>query len=264
MASTSTSTILPHDTKLELGSSSPIDDAVKPTTYVLNGTNIAPEDAPGQPLFRLAWDITSIPQKGSSVAFDNLDHGKPENEETHASGEPQVRRLFYLAHPADAKFRTDVPAYYITSASPEGLGNIGLEANKPRLKKMEFTVVLSPGRTASHKPLFDAQQRQLFSAKPKWAGNAYMWTDAEGREVAHEAGKAPQQKLVVAVPLEPRLRNALVAAWCLRLWHDTAESKEAKRDALERLTPAESVNEYNGKWVKKAGIVGVLGTLGGA
>ncbi|KFA64845.1 hypothetical protein S40285_09619 [Stachybotrys chlorohalonatus IBT 40285] len=266
---------------------------VTPAVLVLNGTSIAPEDAVAYPLFQIAWDITSIPQKGTSVAFESLEYDTPEKVKDLRPAESRTRRLFYLVHPAGAKYREDVPAYYITVASPNGLGNISLEPTKSRVKKTEFTALLSPGRTASHDSLFEKDPRPLFTIKTKLVGGAYEWIDTEGRQVAHEGGKGSQHKLTITAPLESKIRDALVATWCLRLWHDTAESRKAKRDgtsenaelcggvlqfhsfpssftaakssiALERLTPAESVQGIDTKWAKKAGAIGALGSLGGA
>jgi hypothetical protein len=69
--------------------------------------------------------------------------------------EPQYRHLFYLAHPSDAQYRTDIPAYYITAVDKETLGNIHLGTSKLRLRKMEFETLLSSKQTASDRPLFD-------------------------------------------------------------------------------------------------------------
>ncbi|KAI9154741.1 hypothetical protein HJFPF1_07298 [Paramyrothecium foliicola] len=263
---------------------------IEPATLVFDGTSILQENAATGPLFHLPWNVTSIPQKGTSVAFESAEYDAPEKDGEYISAESRKRRLFYLAHPADAKFRQDAPAYYITSLLPGGLGNMALQATKSRVKKTEFSVLLSFGRTASHDPLFDEHPLSLFTVKPKWVGGVYEWIGQEGQQVAYEGVNGPQQKLVITVPLEKNLRDALVAAWCLRLWHDTAESREAKRDgeslkaapffrgavrchlliaanlspALERLTPAESVLEYNTKWVKKTAGVGALGSIGGA
>ncbi|KFA48296.1 hypothetical protein S40293_10253 [Stachybotrys chartarum IBT 40293] len=276
----------------EESSAGPLVDVLTPTVLVLNGTSIAPENDVACPLFQIAWDITSIPQKGTSVAFESLEYDTPEKAKASPI-ESRTRRLFYLAHPAGAKFREDVPAYYITAASSDDLGNISLEPIKSRVKKTEFTALLSSGRTASDDPLFEGNPCLLFTIKTKWVGGAYEWIDTEGRQVAHEGRKGSQHKLTITVPLESKLRDALVATWCLRLWHDTAESREAKRDgksqnavfcgaslqfhsfassfiaaksslALERLTPAESVQGVDTKWAKKAGAIGALGSLGGA
>jgi hypothetical protein len=37
-------------------------------------------------------------------------------------------------------------------------------------------------------------------------------------------------KLSITRIMPQELRDALVATWLLRLWHDTAESKQAKRE----------------------------------
>lgn len=81
------------------------------------------------------------------------------------------------------------------------------------------------------KPLFcEDVETTLFSAKMKWTGGGYRWTDARGMEVAFEGGKGEGSKLVVTAFMNQDMRDALVALWVLRLWYDTADSSKAKAD----------------------------------
>lgn len=219
----------------------PSEDLVNPATLVFTGTSVVFETRPLTPCYQLSWDVTSIPQKSTSVVFEEVEHSPeqpPEKAEATSPAQQQKRHLYYLAHPAGAQYQVDRPAYYATSASPDNatLGNIGLETSKTGAfpKKMEFKAMLSARKTASDSPLFDEWPQPLFDARPKWTGG-YAWVDAEDngrRQIAHEEDekRGGRRKLVVTAPLRREVRDALVAAWCLRLWHDTAESKEAKRD----------------------------------
>ncbi|EMR63580.1 hypothetical protein UCREL1_9466 [Eutypa lata UCREL1] len=228
----------------------PSEDLVDPATLVFTGTSVS-----------------------TSVVFEEVEHSPeqpPEKAEATSPAQQQKRHLYYLAHPAGAQYQVDRPAYYVTSASPDNaaLGNIGLETSKTGAfpKKMEFRAMLSAGKTASDSPLFDERPQPLFDARPKWTGG-YAWVDAEDngrRQIAHEEDekRGGRHKLVVTAPLRREVRDALVAAWCLRLWHDTAESKEAKRDAMERLTPADCMQGYGG--MKSSKRIGGLAALGGA
>ncbi|KAL5333784.1 hypothetical protein BJX70DRAFT_391905 [Aspergillus crustosus] len=153
-----------------------------------------------------------------------------------------TKKLLYnvrTTHPADAQYRTDIPAYYITCVDPETLGNIHIETSKPRLQKTEFTAILSRDRTASHKPLFNepGQLSTLFTARPtSWRSSHYAWTDSEGNQVAVEDTDGEYRKLAISMPMPQETRDALVAVWLLRLWYETAESKQAKREgSLDRL-----------------------------
>ncbi|RYP56247.1 hypothetical protein DL771_012034 [Monosporascus sp. 5C6A] len=240
----------------------PSEDVLQPEVFVFAGESIACETAASTPLYQMNWNVTTIPQRHTSLVFERVDHDPREKAESAAPMEQHNQHLFYLAHPAGAQYLTDRPAYYITSVSPGTLGNISLETSKPKFQKTEFKALLSAGKGASDSPLFDERPEPLFDAKSKWMGGRYTWTDSAGRQVAYEDKKGDRHILVVTAAMSRRMRDALIATWCLRLWHDTAESREAKRDAIERLTPPDYMDGYGD--MKLAKRVGALAALGGA
>lgn len=172
------------------------------------------------------------------MAFERVEHDERElglGAEGLTAGTPQKRHLFYLVHPANAQYRTDIPArYYITSAMPEMVGNIRLETSETRFQRTSFKAMLSAKRTASDKPLFNegTEQVLLFDIRPNWklGRDCYSWSDSNGRLVAVEEKEDDRYKLSVMRSMPQELKDALVATWLLRLWHDTAESKQAKRE----------------------------------
>lgn len=203
---------------------------MKPTVLVLADQFVVPETNTATPIYRMSWSVTSIPQKGTSLVFERVGHEPAEKDSSTAPGKRQSRHLFYLARPAGAQFQTDTPRSYVTSVSDEMLGNINLETSKSRFQKPEFKALLSEKRTASSIPLFDEKAQCLFDIKPRWIGGRYKWTDSNGRDLAYEAKEAKRHKLVITASMGRAMREALVAMWCLRLWHDTAESRRARRD----------------------------------
>ncbi|KAL2844075.1 hypothetical protein BJY01DRAFT_248320 [Aspergillus pseudoustus] len=162
--------------------------------------------------------------------------------------EPQYRHLFYPAHPSDAQYRTDIPAYYITAVDKETLGNIHLGTSKSRLRKMEFEALLTS---------------TLFTARPaKLMGSRYNWIQEDGSQVAVEEGKDDEDKMVIAAPMTEEMRDALVAVWMLKLWYETAETRQAKREELERMMPpVSSYQDWN--YAKKVGTLGGFAGAGG-
>ncbi|RYP57039.1 hypothetical protein DL769_009737 [Monosporascus sp. CRB-8-3] len=240
----------------------PWEDVLEPANLVFAGQSIVCEATTSTPLYKMNWDVTSIPQKGTSVVFERVKYDPPETAESTAPTKQQNQHLFYLAHPAGAQYRTDSPAYYITSVSPVALGNITLETSKSKIGKIEFKALLSAKKSASDSPLFDEKPEPLFDAKPKWMGGRFTWTDPDGKQVAYEDEKSAKHRLVVTAAMRREMRDALAATWCLRLWHDTAERREAKRDGMERLTPADCMQGYGD--MKLAKRVGALAALGGA
>lgn len=213
----------------------PAKDILEPTALVLENQSILAENVPSTPLYQMNWSVTSVSQKGSSIIFERVEHHVPENVGSTTPTKPQNKHIFYLAHPVNAQYRTDIPAaYYVTSVSREMLGNITLEISKSQFQKPEFKALLSAKKTASDNPLFNekAQQKPLFNVKRTWKGGGYKWFNSDGGEVAFEDGKDGQDKLVVVVSMQREMRDALVAMWALRLWHDTAESRQAKREGI--------------------------------
>jgi hypothetical protein len=220
---------------------------VEPAVLCFSGESVLTEAVTPTPLYQLSSDITSISNKDSSVTLERVEHDVSEIKGVTA-GTPQKRHLFYLAHPVNAQYRSDIPArYYITSAVPETVGNIRLEASEARLQRTSFKAMLSPKKTASDKPLFDegTQQVLLFDIHPDWkvGRNCYKWSDSHGRQVAIEEKEDGTYKVSITRSMPQESRDALVATWLLRLWHDTAESKQAKRQFFESMTSPEAYQE---------------------
>ncbi|KAK7424055.1 hypothetical protein QQX98_000665 [Neonectria punicea] len=215
--------------------------AFGPEVLVLDGQSIFSETAPATPLYQMSRSVTTLSLKSTSVLLERIENDLPGNAQGEART-TQRKPIFYLAHPLHAQYRTDTSSYYITSASPEMLGNVRLEISKPLLQKPGFQALLTPKKTASDSPLFNEEaQEPLFNAKPKWKGGKYKWTDADGKQVAIEEGKEDRHRLVITASMQTEMKDALVALWALRLWHDTAESSKSKREVLESMTPPSAV-----------------------
>ncbi|KAL4790413.1 hypothetical protein BDV19DRAFT_334694 [Aspergillus venezuelensis] len=241
-----------------------VENNVPPAILLLEDTTIR-EASTSTPLYKLSRSVAHrlrTTPKNSSVTFERAERSTPEHTEL-SQAESHYKHLFYLAHPAGAQYHSDTPAYYITSVETNTtLGNLHFETSKPRFQKPEFTARLSANRTSADNPLFDEADKAnvLFTARPaKWLSgtSGYTWFNDAGQQVAveNEPGKGGQYKLDVSMPLSQEMRDALVGLWALRLWYETAESKEAKREALERLTPAQPFYQD----LKQSKRVGALG-----
>lgn len=198
-------------------------DIVGPTVLILEGQNVFPENIDSKPLYQLSRSIGAVTHKDSSIDLVRIGRSGHEDDEDASNSKQQNQHLFYLVHPVNAQYRTDVPGYYMTSVSPEMIGNIKFETAKSKLRKSEFKALLSANKSASDNPLFDEQlQETLFSAKTTWNGR-YLWYNSEGKQVAHEGGDGNQTKLAITQPMAENMRDAMVGSWVLRLWHDRAE-----------------------------------------
>lgn len=262
-------------------------DVIEPAVLLLSGQHVVSKAVPEAPLYEMSRDVTYIPQKNSSIIFERVEDAHATEADINAPENEQKQHLFYLAHPAGAEFQVEIPAYYLTAVSREAtLGNISLRSTKPLLQRPEFEAVLSATRTAADKPLFDENPKVIFSIRPKLLTGRHTWFDSDGNQVAAEEQKGSQRTLNITVSMKSELRDALVATWCLKVWHDTAESPQTKRDgksnfsslnkstiaclitdlnssAMERLTPAEGLLGY-GSMSKTGKRVGALGSLAGA
>ncbi|KAI6782776.1 uncharacterized protein J7T54_000919 [Emericellopsis cladophorae] len=149
------------------------------------------------------------------------DHISQNGEPLYDSESSNTSRslVFYLVHPLNSHYRTDKPAYFATCAKESGLGNIELNIESKGLSKTKYKVLLSAGRSASSDPLFYNPPTTALSAKTKFVGGKYFWTDSQGQTIAQEAltsDDKPQLKIMQA--MQTNFRDAVVAAWCLRIW----------------------------------------------
>lgn len=221
MNSDSTTCILPPSRDEDFG----------PTTLVLSGKTITTKDAPSTSLYRLTRELTFAAPKHTTITFQRLENSECGDSDSTSSSRLQTQDLFYLVHPTNAHWREDFPEYYMTSVSPNTIGNVQFDISKRLLQKADFKAVLNSDKSAADTPLFDRESQQmLFDIKPKWKGEQYQWIDADGRKIAYEPGKSNEQTLVLMAPLQEHVKDALVALWVLRLWHDVAESKTARRE----------------------------------
>lgn len=253
-------------------------ETMEPVVLVLNDQMICADGAASRPLYQLGRIIASIKHTDSSVAFERVTENWNESDDDTPSSKPRHHHLFHLVHPVNAQYRSDVPGYYMTSASPEMVGNLKFETSKSKLRRADFTALLSANKSASDDPLFDEHDQQpLFSAKATWNGR-YKWTDSERKPIAHEEEDGGQGKLLITQSMSRAKRDALVALWALRLWYDRSESRQAKREGralflarsnavadflavLETLTPAQSYP--SSKLSKRAGALGGVAAGGG-
>ncbi|KAI0008648.1 hypothetical protein F4779DRAFT_618414 [Xylariaceae sp. FL0662B] len=260
----------------------PWKDVVAPATLVHAEQAVYAETDESTPLYIMNQDVTTLTHKGPTVMFERAEHeiiaaeddSTDDGEAPAAWGKPRLRHLFYLAHPAEAHRRAELGAsYYVTSVSRQTAGNVRLDKKSARplpFQKPEFRAFLSRDRSAWHSPLFDAEDGEtlLFTARPRWGRGRYEWADSGGGVVAFEddaAAKDGRRRLVISVPMSRGLRDALVALWCLRLWHDSAESKgpETTDGVDAKLANLTYLSQFDQRMVKRTSALGSLAAGGG-
>ncbi|KAF4960135.1 hypothetical protein FGADI_1153 [Fusarium gaditjirri] len=206
-----------------LDQASPIQKTSVPTTLVFDGQQITLENEPSIPLYRLSRAIASKVQKHCSIIFEQIEVV----ETPHPDGKgSRIRQrphdLYYLVNSLlMLQRRHDTPACYLTAPSPNALGNIQVDVYNTPSQYLGFKAMLNADKSADDVQLFKADTQEiLFEMRPKLKSCHYQWIAADGQIIAYEAGQEGSHKLVIQVPLQQDIMDALVALWTLRLWYE--------------------------------------------
>lgn len=216
-----TSTMGPDSTTQD--QASPAQKTSVPTTLIFDGQQITLENEPSIPLYRLSRTIACKVQKHCSIIFEQIEVV----ETSHPDGKgSRIRQrphdLYYLVNSLlMLQRRHDTPACYLTAPSPKALGNIQVDVYNTPSQCLGFKAMLNADKSADDVQLFKVDTQQiLFEMRPKLKGGPYQWIDADGQIIAYEPGQEGNHKLVIEVPLQQDIRDALVALWTLRLWYE--------------------------------------------
>lgn len=230
---------LPPDYESIAGAPPSYDAEAQPASFIINDDHISSD---GKRVYAISRSLTAVQQQSSSIHLSRIKTHTPEKPQGSASGSAHDELVFYLVHPPNAAYQKDKPAYYATS-SKEGLGNIVLEIQKKKVGKPDYTVLLNQGTNCTSDPLFIDKPSLLFNGKAGLMSGKNVWTNSDGQTIAHEElVRGGLQQLNITETLKTDVRDALVAAWCLKVWSTVAESREAKKEGkvhflLEAYTP---------------------------
>ncbi|KLO97119.1 uncharacterized protein LW93_3092 [Fusarium fujikuroi] len=194
-----------------------------PTTLIFDGQQITLENEPSIPLYRLSRTIACKVQKHCSIIFEQIEVVETSRPDGKGSGIRQrPHDLYYLVNSLLMLQRQhDTPACYLTAPSPKALGNIQVDVYNTPSQCLGFKAMLNADRSADDVQLFKTDTQQiLFEMRPKLKGGPYQWIDADGQVAAYESGREGDHKLVIQVPLQQDVMDALAALWTLRLWYE--------------------------------------------
>lgn len=198
-----------------------VDEVLGPATLYIAGRFVYSSDPNAPPLYELSHSIGFLSDNDRTVRFEKLDHSV-----TDVDGTPQVitrkRHIFDLKHPTAATDPTF--EYHAESVTRRTLCSFGLSPIKSRgLRSSKGFQVQRAVRGADHKY---AAKEVLFSAAPaKDKAVGYEWSDAQGSLVAREIETDDMMSLVVRAEMGHLVRDALVASWVARIWHDLAKGR---------------------------------------
>jgi hypothetical protein len=199
-----------------------------PTTLIFDGQQIALENEPSIPLYRLSRNIACKVQKHCSIIFEQIEvveTNQPDGKGSRIRQHPHD--LYYLVNSLlMLQRRHDTPACYLTAPSPKALGNIQVNVFKTPAQHLEFKAMLNADKSADDVQLFNAvTQQKMFEMRPRLKGGPYQWIDADGQIIAHESSQEGDHKLTIQVPFQQDIMDALVALWTLRLWYEHISSQ---------------------------------------
>ncbi|KAI1016323.1 hypothetical protein LB503_010315 [Fusarium chuoi] len=194
-----------------------------PTTLIFDGQQITLENEPTIPLYRLSRTIACKVQKHCSIIFEQIEVVEASRPDGNG---PRIRQrphdLYYLVNSLLMLQRHhNTPACYLTAPSPKALGNIQVDVYNTPSECLGFEAMLNADRSADDVQLFKADTQQiLFEMRPKLKGGPYQWIDTDGQVAAYESSRDGDHKLVIQVPLQQDVMDALAALWTLRLWYE--------------------------------------------
>ncbi|KAF5010414.1 hypothetical protein FDECE_3429 [Fusarium decemcellulare] len=199
----------------------PAKEILGPATLYIAGRFIYSTDPQAPPLYEFSHSIGYLHDTDRSVKVERVD-----SIVKTSAGTPQVvlrnRHLFDLKHPTAAEFPNF--AYHAEAASRRSLCSLG--ASHFRTGRL-----LSNGKGYRFERAVRGSDRKfeaqdvLFEASPsREKAVGYEWRDAQGRLIAREVeDEMASMSLVVTAEMGYQLRDALVAAWIIRIWWELSK-----------------------------------------
>jgi hypothetical protein len=201
-------------------SASDIPQVIQPATLYAAERFIHSSDPQAPPLYELSHSVGFLNDSDRTVRFERLDHAI----RTRA-GAPVVstknRHIYDLRHPTAAELMHFV--YQCESVSRHTIGSFGLAPFRRHVFGSKGFRVLRAVRGTDQR--LEARELLFTATASKSANVEFEWTDATGQMLAREIVENDLMRLVIGMEMSMELRDALVAAWILRIWNELADKK---------------------------------------
>ncbi|CAF3653044.1 unnamed protein product, partial [Fusarium graminearum] len=196
-----------------------------PATLYISGRFVYSTDPQAPPLYEFSHSIGYLHDHDRSVKVERVD-----SVIKTSAGLPQAalknRHLFDLKHPTAAEFPTF--PYHAEVATRRALCSFGVSYFRSgsilRQKKgfrFDRAVKGTERKLEPRGVLFEAS-----SSRSKGVG--YEWRDAQGNLIAREVeDERTSMSLVITAEMSVELRDALVAAWILRIWYELSKGNNS-------------------------------------
>lgn len=196
---------------------------VPPETLILRGNAIhSGSAASSAQLYELSHAMGEVREFHNAVQLSRLDH-RPRSTPHAGSAPPDLattkKRVYTLTRPPPI---TSPPFFYYLEAASGAVGDVGLEPysrfRSSGYRVYKTTRAKGPGEMRALGVLYVARSR---------GGGRYDWREGrdDGRVLAYESFGTGFCQLQVVEGLERGWRDALVGAWCLRLWQEVVDEE---------------------------------------
>lgn len=194
------------------------------TTLQISGHVIYSDKAPTEPLYELSHEPIHLRDTTRSMTVKRLDttiKSSPASDGRPSHAVTQKRHIYDLKHPGI--LTGPVFLYNAEAVSRHSLGSFGMSTYRPRLFSSAdgFRVHRAVKRLDNQL----VARGLLFSAvSTKTSAVRYEWSDGKGEILARELNTSYGCKLFITKEMTVKKRDALVAAWVLRMWWEIAGS----------------------------------------
>jgi hypothetical protein len=189
---------------------------LQPTTLYAASRFIHSSDPQAAPLYELSHSVGFLSDTDRKVVLERLEHNV-----RSVGGIPTVatrkRSLFHLTHRTAA----EMPAFAFQAESrTRRTASMGIERVSRFGRRSGFRVCRAffsgtgPGRYEAGPVMFSA----VPPTSRKQQDVAWEWSDGEGALLAREVQAGGLMSLVVTAEMTAGMRDALVAAWLMRVW----------------------------------------------
>lgn len=197
-----------------------------PATLHIAGRFVHSSDPEAPPLYEFSHSVGFLRDTDRTVKFERVDHlvktlnGAPKRQARN-------RHLFDLRHPTPGEWPTF--EFHAESTSRRAVCSMGIKTFQ---SKSRLLASMSKGKGKGfrvHRAVRGADRRHeerevMFTAvPPRDRAVGFEWSDGEGRLLAREVETDELMSLVVTAEMGMALRDALVAAWLLRVWWELAK-----------------------------------------
>lgn len=204
----------------------------KPTTLYVAGRFVHTSDSQAPPLFEFSHSVPFLKDSDRKVTMQRLDYSVK-----HGSSEVATRKrhLWDLTH--WTVFEMPSYQWQAESSTSKTIGHLGMDMFSTKLFRGDKSYRVFKAAKGSDKKLIKETAKTLFTATPpRQEGEVtFEWSDANGQIIAREIVRDELVGLMITVKLENEMRDALAAAWIMRLWWDLSRGKwgASKRESRE-------------------------------